>query len=659
MYEYHNNLLSIPARLLYDDWELMAYNTYQSYVRRGKLVRTKEGRGKDNEAFVSFYDLPLDIKQVCKRELGDPTEVVVRNHLEGFITPDVRAARFFSEHRKPDGRPLSEELQREKATNSMILNAVKTILENSSITIKVFGKQKTQIWANISEAVNTLNTSKWMFSLPGNPRRLKAKYEDYLKEGYMTFIHKGEGKANAAKIKGDIADYLLAMYCLPNKIKIPELLKRYEEMQMIKGWESLTEQAIYNWLNEPEQARVWTLARDGKEKYKQKYGHTLSLDKSNWFPNVYWTIDGTKLDWIHLDENSSNKMGAKLKIDVVFDVFSEKIIGWSLGFSENHVEHFRAIKMAVNEAQCRPYYMTYDNQSGHKTTRMQDLYTSLMAEEGGFHHLADVGTKGPAEGLFGRLQQEVINRFWFSDGQSIKVRRADNQMNPDFIKANTSSLKTIDELQVAWKTAVTMWNNGACSRSKKHTRSEMYAMEMTRRESLSVVDIIDKMWITEAKRPIEYKSFGLQMQVGSERYNFEVYDAIGNVDLDFRRKNIGKKFIVRYDPDFLDGYIQLFEKDHNGDAVFVSNAEPKRMHQAVPILQEEGSKALFKQDYAIRKMEMDRDMRELEALQARTGITPDLLIEEQDLIIKFGGDVKKARRELAEASEKVSLLTQL
>ena len=50
MYEYHNNILSIPARLLYEDWNLMAYKTYLSLCCRKKLIRTKEGKGKGNEA---------------------------------------------------------------------------------------------------------------------------------------------------------------------------------------------------------------------------------------------------------------------------------------------------------------------------------------------------------------------------------------------------------------------------------------------------------------------------------------------------------------------------------------------------------------------------------------------------------------------------------
>lgn len=662
MYEYHNNVLSIPARLLYDEWGLMAYKTYQTNVRRGKLIRTREGRGKDNEAMVSYYDLPTDIKKVCIERLGDPRETVVRNKLMDYIEPDIAAARFFSEHRKPDGKPLSEEVQIEKTTNALILNAVKVILSDARISNKTFGSKKTKVWENISEAVNDLvnvnvregNNKPFNYSLPGNPRRLQAKYKDYIKDGYSTFLHKGEGQKNAQIIKDAIADYLLVMYAQPNKIKIPELLERYEEMAIIKGWASLTESAVYRWLMEPAQERIWMLGRHGPEEYNKKYGHTLSVSKEELFPNYYWSIDGSKLDWIHYWEDSSNKMGSKLKVDLVVDVYSEKIIGFSLGFSENHIEHFRAVKMAVNESQCRPYYLTYDNQSGHIGGRMQGLYDELVAKDGGFHHAHKAKvTKGPVENIFNRFQQEVVNRFWFSDGQSIKVRRADNRMNVDFIQENKAFLKTTDELVNAFTAVVNMWNNRKHPHLKM-SRNEAYQIEMPRKESLSLIEIVDKMWIEEAKRPITYRAHGLEMQVGDAKYIYEVYDTDGNVDLEFRRVNVGKKFIVRFDPDFMDGYIQLFEKDYEDNVVFVANAEPKRKH-GLHGFRKAGDN--YENDHAVRKEEKKRDLNALEALRQRTGINESTLIEEQEFILKMGGDVPKARRAYAEASE--NLLNQL
>ncbi len=660
MYAYQNNILSIPAKLLYEDWKVMSYKSYNLNCFRGKLIRTKEGRGKGNEAWVSFYDLDIDLQERAIKEFGHPKDMVIRNELEKYITTDMQAIKFFARHRKPNGKPLSDEEQREKATNAMICNAITTVLGDPVILKRAFGKKRTKVWENISDAVNGLNPNKWNYKLPGKWRPLKRRYEAYISEGYNTFIHKGEGQKNASVIKGDIADFILAQYALPIGLTIPEVIERYEtESKKRRNWKQLSNSAVYNFLYQPENERIWTIGRNGKEVYDRKYKHTLQREKSNWFPNCYWAVDGTKLDWIHYWDNSSNKMGAVLKINVMFDVYSEKIIGWALSFTESHIEHFKTIKMAVNEAQCRPYYLTYDNQGGHTTQRMQELYNSLVAIEGGTHHSHKAKAhNSPAEQLFARLQKQVINKFWFSDGQSITVKRDDNKFNPDFINDKRKELKTIDELEQAWITAVNIWNN------KKHphfneSRNEVYMHETAFIEKLNVLDIMDKMWIEQKKRPLKYHANGLRFRLKDETLLYEVYDENGNIDIEFRRKNVGKKFIVRYDPEFLDGYIQLCTTDENGNIIHVANAEPKRKLQTVPVLMNEDDKKQWANDYKVKDLEFNRDNSALKELLQRTGITPELEMENQDLLIKCKGNLKKAERSKIESEESLSIANRL
>ncbi len=660
MYAYQNNKLSIPANILYEDLELITYNTYRSWCTRGKLVRTKEGKGKGNTAWVSYYDITEQwVKNAIKAYLGDPKEVVVINLLEDYIEQDYAAGMFYAAHRKPNGLPLSAEKQREKTTNAMILNAIKTVFNNKT---KVFGKQKTKIWENITDAVNDLakqlnanNTPKYQFSLPGHSRKLKEKYEEYMAQSYGLFIHGGEGAANAKKIHATNGDFLLAQYCLPIKLSIPEVLERYDiERLKHKNWSQLTNGAVYNYLYQPEKERIWTLQRHGREVYNRKYKRTVTREKSNWFPNCYWAIDGTKLDWIHFWDDSSNKMGAKLKIDVMFDVYSEKIIGWDLSFTESHIEHFKTVKMAINESECRPYFLTYDNQGGHKMARMQDLYSSLMAVNGGHHHPNKAKEHGnPAEPIFSRLQKQVINKFWFSDGQSITVKRDDNKVNIDFIEKNKHQLKTVEQLYAAWEAAVTIWNNKQHPLFKE-TRNQVYAHKMPMQEPISLFDIMDKMWIDQKKKPIIYRAHGLNFRLGDKKYLFEVYDADGNIDLDFREKSIGKKFIVRYDPSFLDGYIQLCDKDEKGNIIHIANAQPKRKVQEVPVLMKPGGKEQWAKDEAIKAIERNRDELKYTNLVDRTGITIEKEMEDQELLIKFKGNLTKVQRSKVEAEESFS-----
>ncbi len=665
-YEYHNNILSIPAALLYEDWEVMSYDRYKYLCKPNvkKLIRSREGKGLNNEALLSFYDLPMEFQTLCIEKLGEPTEVVAVNLLEPYVLPDPNAASFFTRHRTPDGKELSPTKQRQRATACFILNAIENILQEKGLTHKMFGRKKTKLWENIADAVNKL-PARWEHCLPTSAKHLKKRYEEYTAgntHNFQIFIHKGEGNQNTAKIRGAVADFVLAQYCLPNKLTIPMVLAEYEKVRNQQTdeerWPTLTREAIYNWLYQPEQERIWTLARHGKTAYARKFQHTIERDKSDWFPNVYWAIDGTKLDWIYFEETASNKMAANLRIDVLFDVFSEKIIGYSLSESETHLDHFAAIKMAVQNAGCRPYLLTYDNQSGHKSTRMKELYNNLVAIDAGTHYPHRTSGKSntptqknktktysPAEQLFNRFQESVINRFWFSDGQSVKVRREDNRVNTEFIKENRDSLRTKEELTAAWTYAIKQWNESKHPHFE-YSRTEAYVQEMPMRQDLSIIDVLQYMWLNETK-PITYKREGITMEIKGKKYAYEVYDG-DDIDTEFRRKNIGRKFVLRYDPDNMDVFVQLMHKQSDGELVFVANAEPKRKFVDIPVLMKEGEKERWHKDFKVRDEELERDLKAVKELQRRTGITPEKMIAEQELAIKMQNVATKMQNNKAD-----------
>lgn len=656
MYEYYNNILSIPAKVLYEDLELMSYEAYKRKCKSGKLVRTRQGKGLGTPALVNFNDLPAEIKDAVTKAYGNPYKTTAKNQLKNYIVPDMQAIKFFAEYRKPNGQQLSDEKKKELATNCIILNAIQTVLNEKVSKAKALGNKKTKIWAVLSEAVNNLSTVEYTHSLPGNKRSLQRRYNSYLKNSYNDFIHANTGTENSTKIKGDVADFLLATYCLPNKPTVPMVLTKYNRVRKNSGWPSITEAAVNLWLEKPEIKRVWMLARHGKDEWTKHFGHHVKRDRQNWFPNVYWAIDGSKIDWIHYDETSTNKMGSKLKINPLIDVYSEKIIGWSFSETENHTDHIKAVKMALQEAQTRPYLFTYDQQSGHKMKRMQELYNSVVAKKGGTHYPHKVGQKSnPMEQVFNRLQQQVVNMMWFSDGQSIKVRKSDNKVNTDFIYENKERLYKKEELVKAWELCVKEWNEAEHPNFKGQSRNEVYQHQAAMSEPLSLLDMISAVWVEETKQ-ITYKRGGLLMKVAGKEYEYEVYDAAGKVDLEFRRHYVGAKFIVRYDPEYLNDYVQLYQIDANKDTVLIAHAEPKRKHENIPALMQDGDKERWFQDFQTQDKELERDWKAYEALVARTGISRESLIEEQDLMIKFGSKITKNERNKAETVPAISRL---
>lgn len=651
-YEYYNNaILCVRASFLYDDTNIVSYDNYKKLSQRGALNVIRNARGKFNYALVEFKSMREDIKAQLT-EIISP-DVAAESMLTKYLVPDTKAAKFFVEYQDETGKCLKPSLQKTYLINVIVINAVMKLHDELMVEIYTRGGKKSKVYDALVQALDKVDKSQYPHTLPSSWRGLSRKIEQYKSEGPIVFIHGNIGNDNPLLIKGESAEWILANYSLPIKISVASLAVMYDDERRSKGWPKISEQAISLWLKKPENRRIWYLGRHGEEEYKNEFGHKLSIDKTQWFPNVMWAIDGSKLDWVHFEDNKSG-FAAKIKIDPVVDVYSEKIIGWSFSDSESMEDHFTAIKMACNTSGVRPYQIQYDNQSGHKSARMQRLYTDIVAKDKGAHYPNKAYShSNPIEQIFGRIQQQVLNKVWFSDKQSIKSKRLDSQPNMDFILENKHHLKNREDLIKLFEVMIENWNNAEHPRFKGQSRNEVYNHQMPHNEKFAFEEMSTIFWINETKS-ITYKSDGLLMKLKGQKYQFEVYDKDGNIDLEFRRKFIGEKFIVKYDPEHLNDYIKLYHVDHQKEQRFVCLAQPKRNHINIPLLHTPESKKAYLRDQAVKEIELERDAKMLKKLRTKTGITPESIIEDTELTIKLGARANKELRSLAESLEYTS-----
>jgi hypothetical protein len=343
---------------------------------------------------------------------------------------------------------------------------------------------------------------------------------------------------------------------------------------------------------------------------------------------------------------------------VVFDVYSEKIVGYYCGLDhENFTQHFSALKMAVSETQLKPALITYDGQGGHKMQEMQDLYDRLVTSNGGEHYKHRANEHGsPAEGLFARFQQQVLNQVWWSDKQAVTVRKEDSRPNTDFVKKYRHKLKQPQELIEAFAYYVEKWNEAEHPKFKGESRNQVAEHEIKfKLDKITELDMISMFWIT-SKKPLTYTNTGITPTIRNKDYHFEVYDADGNVDIDFRDKYTGCKFHYQYDPNQLDNYIRLYLRLPNGSVKYIADAQPiKKVRNILALMNDHDRNRKHKMMH-VRDQELARVKRDLEALKQRTGITEEKLIEDQELELKFRGKVPKKARAEAEATAWTSKL---
>lgn len=663
MYETYNNTLCINQEIFYDGLAMLSYSNFQKWVQRGKLNKVRTA-GNGRTGLIEFSSIPEALKNQIIQAFGNPHLENDRATFTNQLEKDNEAVEFFKSFRYEDGTGLPISKQTQYICDAEILNLYGSLIESYEAKVKSTGRKskKGALKQKLSAIINDLKaecfpnttTAKYPHKLPSNVRALDRKYFGYNKDGFDFLVHKNANNKAAQKIKGDIANWLLAQYSMPSKIVPPVLHSMYEKERIRRNWCELSESAIYKWLHEPTQERKWMISRDGIETFRNKYGHKLVRDKSTWFPNAYWAIDGSKIDWLHYYDNTMG-MAAKLKIDIVIDAYSEKVIGYSFSETETHEDHFKAVKMAFQESHAKPYLFTYDGQSGHTSSRMQGLYGKMVAKKGGTHYQHAVGRhSSPVEQIFARFQQQTLNQWWFSDKQSIKARTDKSKPNMDFLLENKHRLLTKEKLVEAFKVSVNEWNNAKHPKFNE-TRNEVYTHDAIMKEEVSYLEMMDLFWIY-SNDTITYKADGIKPQITNTKYHFEVYDENGEIDLTFRERYVGTKFFIKYDPEQLDNYVMLYIKLPNGDKRFIADAQPVRKQQQIPALMKEGDKEQTAKDYNVRKLEEAKAKKQIEQIQRETGITPEQLIEDQELKIKLGGKLPKVERNAVEAASVFDLL---
>lgn len=553
MYEFHDNVLSIPAKVLYEDLELVAYNTYLSYVQRGKFKRTKEGRGKGNEAFVAFDSLPPDFKEIIISVYG-PAPESGKISFTSYIVEDSEARKFFNTYRLDNGDELPDKNKIEYIANVEIFNAITAILK-STMSIRRVLQSKVKPWEKFVEIVKQLPISKYAHSLPKNQRRLQDKYRRYIKEGYSSMIHEGFGHKNSEKLNDEAKSWVLARWS--DRVKkctgYSQLLREYNKMAEGMNWKQLqSEGALINFLTDPKIEPLWWGFRYGELNAKEKFMYQQSTKLPS-LRDSLWYSDGTKLNYYYRDEEGKLQT---IQVYEVFDTYSEVFLGYHISTTEDYEAQYYAFKMALQISGHKPYEIKFDNQGGTKKLQAQSFLGKLSKIT---RNTAPYNGKSKTiENAFGRFQAEYLKQDWFFTGMNITTTKKESKANMEFVLANKANLPTLKEVKEIYAQRRKEWNEAPHPKVGK-SRLEVYLDSVNpATPEVHLWDMMDLFWI-KRKQAITCTPYGIKFQKDKVSYNYMVHDADGLPDIDWLCDNIDKKFIVAYDPDDM-SIIQLYEE---------------------------------------------------------------------------------------------------
>lgn len=581
--EYYNNILCITSKELIisktNPNGVVSENNFKNWIRRGKIKNINGYACYGFAARYAFNDIPLEYREMWKAKNGDPEKKANENVFVENYEWDESAADFYKKHTfgyDDNEKTLSDERQREYTYNASVFNAIGKTLENNRSSRKSLMIPKiTGFWKLAAEALTHFSEEGILHTLPYNYRRLQDRYNKYQHGGYTALIHSNYQNISSVKITDEGGEWILAQWMSQiERVTLEQLFARYNVKADGAGWKKLKSSvSIRAYLERPEIKRIWYAARYGELSSKEKYSRqnrTLLPTRRD----SLWYSDGTKLNYFYRDELGNVHT---CNVYEVMDVYSECFLGYHISKSENFEAQYYSYKMAIETAGCKPYEIRYDGQGGHKKLQNSDLLMNLARLS--IKTTPYNGKSKTIESAFGRFQADYLHKDWFFTGQNITAKKQESRANMEFILANTDKLPTLEEIKETYKKRRDEWNADPHHKTGI-SRKEMYrTSENDKAKKVDMLDMIDMFGIT-TKDARQYTASGIELQIKDKKYAFEVLTADNEPDMDFNRRNIGRKFYRRYQPDDM-SMVALYEKDATGMRFIALAQSYQTVHRAI------------------------------------------------------------------------------
>ena len=572
--EYFDNILCVTYKELLD---IMPKGTLNSQLSREKLDVVSRGGGENNPALYAYSSLPEKYKKRWVERHGEPEKQMRQEMIRNIVKKDEKAENFFEDYRYDKNGEmvaLPEDVKKEYTWNASVLNALMEEFKRlSSSNNKLTGFRR-NLWELL-----LVTSEEWRpvygHSLPGSVGRLKALINKFRPDNYGVLVSGKYGNSNTLKIEEDGGRYLVAL----KRSRVPvytdmEIFEEYNRVAPERGWKPLkSPRSLREWFNSPRVEPLWYDAVYGEMKAHQRYDrkHRTILPGRR---DSLWYGDGTKLNLYYRDENGNK---CTTSVYEVVDAYSEVLLGYYISDNEDYIAQYHAFRMAIQTSRHKPYEIVCDNQGGHKKNAALGLFSKISR----IHRPTAPynGESKTIENIFYRFQSQVLKKRFGFTGQNITAKRETSRPNLEFINANIDSLPTLEELKEQYAAAREQWN------SMKHPatgipRIEMYNTSVNEgTDPVSVPDMVEMFWYTTDK-PSLFTASGIEITVQGKKYPYEVFSALGEPDLEWRRRNTYKKFYVQYDPYDMSS-VRLLYKDKGGAMRFECVASfPLMIHRA-------------------------------------------------------------------------------
>lgn len=335
--------------------------------------------------------------------------------------------------------------------------------------------------------------------------------------------------------------------------------------------------------------------------------------------DALWYIDGTKVNlyFKYWDEKSRRTKVGTTSCIYVMDAHSEVFVGWYMCENETFQTTYEALRNAFERTGFMPYELVADNQAGFTSKAAQRWRAKL--ETISHTTIPENGKSKTIESAFGRFQAEVLHRHINYTGGNITAKSAKTKVDVAKIIQNVEALPTYEEVRAQNEADINIWNSLPHPKFAGKSRMDVYRTSVNP-QAIALTDIIrEKVFYIATEKASTFRASGIEVTLKGEKRVYEVFSAPNTPDLEWRRKNTGREFVVEYDPHDL-SRVRLCIDDPNYGLQFNTWAEPYMMIHRAMQDQVEGERSSIISALNANKKEIVRRDLQTRALQMKYGV---------------------------------------
>lgn len=558
--EYYDDTLCISHAELTDG--IMTNDVLMYYCKKDSKLRVRRGCGS-TPALYAVERLPVKYRAAVKRRyIYNEEQVRARAFIDTIVMDQVAAA-YYEGVYIGAGRGLSHEKRMIYTNSASILNAIQAHLSAAAAERAKVGKSRrikmSAYWEQMAKYLPRI-ADVYPHDLPGNPRVLQKKYQQYVKGGQPNYEVLISGKfcnKNAAKAATpeQVAWMVKLLSCHTN-LDCQEIADYYNTACTNFNWDKIDRRTVWNWA----QKYGWAVdaGRRGAKEYLNRYAMQVRRFAPT-APALLWSLDGWTVE-LYYKRRSEGKRGGRttycnrMTVVVVLDPYNKYPIGYATGYQESPELIKAALRDAVNHTaelfgqRLRPVQIQSDN---YQIKIMLPTYE--IAE---YVTPAQVGNAKakPIEPYFRRLNHKYAKKCagnW--SGYGITARK-ESQPNLEWLNAHKGQIPDEEGVreQIRW-----------IIESERALKREEYVAGFSKIPADRILPMSTESYLLNFGQETGYKNTlegsGLNVRLLGERH---IYDSF---DLEFR-KYAHLRWNIKYDPDNMQEVLAVSDE---GDLRFI------------------------------------------------------------------------------------------